>query len=184
MDKTMDITIERAVQSDIDALARLYDDLNDHLAAGVNHPGWIKGVYPTRSNAERGVGDRMLYVARAKNGIAGTMILGHEPEPAYLGAAWGIDAAYSEVFVITTFAVHPAFLGRGVGSRLLAFAAEHGRQQGIKALRLDVFERNLPAISLYEKNGFGYVGTVDLGLGAYGLDRFKLYERLLMPSYG
>ena len=27
--------------------------------------------------------------------------------------------------------------------------------------------------------GFRYVDTVDLGYGAYGLDRFRLYQRLL-----
>ncbi len=175
----MQVTIEQGAQSDITPLARLYDELNDHLAAGKNYPGWIKGVYPTRENAEKGVVNEGLYVARVGDAIAGSMILSHEPEPAYHGAPWGINVPYSEVFVITTFVVHPAFSGLGIGTRLLAFAAEHGKEQGIKALRLDVYEHNLPAIRLYEKNGFAYIATVDLGLGEYGLDHFKLYERIL-----
>jgi len=42
-----------------------------------------------------------------------------------------------------------------------------------------VYENNFPAISLYEKCGFEYVDTVDLGFGNYGLDWFKLYEKLV-----
>ncbi|XAM46318.1 hypothetical protein TPDSL_28260 [Terrisporobacter petrolearius] len=49
----------------------------------------------------------------------------------------------------------------------------------IKELRLDVYEKNLPAIKLYEKFGFKYIDTVDLGLENYGLKWFRLYEKLL-----
>jgi RimJ/RimL family protein N-acetyltransferase len=47
---------------------------------------------------------------------------------------------------------------------------------------LDVYEGNIPAISLYEKYGFKYIDTVDLGLGNYGLDWFRLYEKLLCDN--
>lgn len=43
----------------------------------------------------------------------------------------------------------------------------------------DVYEGNIPAINLYEKCGFKYIDTVDLGLGNYGLNWFRLYEKLL-----
>ena len=49
----------------------------------------------------------------------------------------------------------------------------------MKAIRLDVYEQNTPAIRLYEKNGFQYITTVDLGLGDYGLHKFHLYEKIL-----
>lgn len=50
------------------------------------------------------------------------------------------------------------------------YSLELAQSSGIKSVRLDVYEKNLPAISLYEKCGFEYVDTVDLGLGQYGLD--------------
>ena len=61
----------------------------------------------------------------------------------------------------------------------MEFILSYAAQQGIKAVRLDVYEKNTPAIRLYEKLGFGYVDTVDLGYGEYGLDRFRLYQYLL-----
>lgn len=49
----------------------------------------------------------------------------------------------------------------------------------IKVLRLDVYEKNLPPIKLYEKFGFKYIDTVVLGLENYRLKWFRLHEKLL-----
>ena len=47
----------------------------------------------------------------------------------------------------------------------MEFALEQSREEKIKAIRLDVYEKNTPAISLYRKYGFRYIDTVDLGYG-------------------
>ena len=59
------------------------------------------------------------------------------------------------------------------------FSIEHSIKLGAKSIRLDVYEGNIPAIKLYEKCGFKYIDTVDLGLGNYGLNWFRLYEKML-----
>ena len=61
-------------------------------------------------------------------------------------------------------ATHPNFTGRGLGSKLLAWAFEHcqeydsssssTKQQPITRLTLDVMTRNKGAIRLYERKGF------------------------------
>lgn len=49
-----------------------------------------------------------------------------------------------------------------------------------KGMTLDAYESNMPAIRLYEKNGFNYVDTVDLGIvETYGLKWFRLYEKVI-----
>ena len=98
---------------------------------------------------------------------------------AYNNVKWKIEADYSRIFVIRTFVVHPSFLKMGIGRTLMDYSFELAQQSGIKSIRLDVYENNLPAISLYEKCGFEYIDTVDLGFGNYGLDWFKLYEKLV-----
>lgn len=42
----MKIEIEYGSTADIIELDKLYTDLNEYLAAGINYPGWLKGVYP------------------------------------------------------------------------------------------------------------------------------------------
>ena len=160
----MKFTIEPGTSADIDELEKLYDELNDYLAATTNYPGWIKGVYPVREDAVAGVNDETLYVARYDGRIVGSVILNHQPEKAYENVKWKIELDYSHIFVIHTFVVYPSFL----------------KSSGIKSVRLDVYEKNLPAISLYEKCGFEYIDTVDLGLGHYGLEWFKLYEKIIL----
>lgn len=175
----LDINIELGKTTDIDELEQLYDDLNDYLSAGVNYPGWKKGIYPVRQNAVSGIENGNLYVAKHNEKIVGSIILSHVPEPAYHKAKWNINCDYSEVLVIYTFVVHPNFLKCGVGKALIDFAVKQGIKTNIKSIRLDVYEGNMPAIKLYEKCGFEYIDTVDLGLGNYDLDWFKLYEKLI-----
>lgn len=175
----MKIAMRLGVEEDIKELEQLYNDINDHLSSTVNYPGWRKGIYPNRETAKDGIREGCLYVAVYDGTIVGTMILRHEPEPAYLPVKWLKELDYEEVFVIYTFVVHPNFLGQGVAQTMLDFAAELGRHSNVKSLRLDVYEGNLPAISLYEKCSFVYIDKVDLGLIEYNLDWFKLYEKLL-----
>lgn len=175
----MDILIELGKVSDIDELEQLYNDLNDYLEKGVNYPGWKKDIYPVRQNAIEGVKNSNLYTAKHNGKIIGSLILSHKPEEAYYKAKWKLEADYSEIFVIHTFVVHPEFLKCGIGKALMNFSFEHGIRSQAKSIRLDVYEGNMPAIRLYEKCGFEYIDTVDLGLGSYGLNWFKLYEKLL-----
>lgn len=175
----MDIIFELGKANDIDELEQLYNNLNDHLAKGVNYPGWRRGIYPVRQNAIDGVKYSNLYVAKHKGEIIGSVILSHEPEPAYYGAKWAFEYDYSNVFVVHTFVVNPKYLKCGIGKAIMDFSIEHAIKSQAKSIRLDVYENNIPAISLYEKCGFKYIDTVDLGLGNYGLNWFRLYERLI-----
>ena len=175
----MKFVIESGTTADIDELEKLYDDLNDYLSATTNYPGWIKGIYPIREDAVAGIENNTLLVVRHDGKIAGSIILDHHPDEAYNNVKWKIEADYSRIFVIRTFVVHPSFLKMGIGRTLMDYSFELAQQSGIKSIRLDVYENNLPAISLYEKCGFEYIDTVDLGFGNYGLDWFKLYEKLV-----
>jgi len=77
-------------------------------------------------------------------------------------------------------AVLPDYFGCGIGKALLEYAEVIGRQKVAKAIRLDTYEENLPAVRLYEKCGFKYIGLVDLGLEKiYGLKWYKVFEKVL-----
>ena len=175
----MKFVIESGTTADIDELEKLYNDLNDYLSATTNYPGWIKGIYPIREDAVAGIENNTLFVVRHDGKIAGSIILDHHPDEAYNNVRWKIEADYSRIFVIRTFVVHPSFLKMGIGRALMNYSFELAQQSGIKSIRLDVYENNLPAVSLYEKCGFEYIDTVDLGFGNYGLNWFKLYEKLV-----
>lgn len=172
--------IEKGCTADIDELEKLYNDLNDYFAAtAFNFPGWIKGIYPVRGTAEEGIDEDSLFVLRIDGQIAGSIILNHKPEDAYSGAQWLFETDYSDVFVVHTLVVHPRFMKKGIAVELMNFAEEYARSKNVLAIRLDVSINNHPAIALYEKLGYEYVDTVDLGLGYPHLIWFKLYEKIL-----
>lgn len=174
-----DYIIEKGTINDIDELENLYDNLNDYLKLGTNYPGWAKGRYPIRETAVSGIQNNNLFVFKMNNKIAGSIILNHEPETAYAQVIWGIEADYKDIIVIHTLVVPPKYMKNGVGKKLMDFAKIYSIEQEIKTIRLDVSIHNTPAISLYEKCGCKYVGTVDLGLNIPELVWFKLYEIVL-----
>ena len=175
----MSLIIRRGMPEDLDALENLYGEVCDHMAATVNYTGWKRDVYPARQDAETGIREGTLFLAEEDGEAAGSFILSPRQEAAYAGANWQAELEERDVLTVYTFTVHPKRRGRGVGRAMLAFAARYAAERGVKALRLDVYEKNLPARRLYESAGFRYAGTVSLGLEDIGLDWFRLYEKLL-----
>lgn len=175
----MNIVIERGKVDDLDEVEALYNSLNDYLDKETNYPGWKKGIYPIREDGAKGIRSGDLYIARHRGAIVASMILNHIAEVAYDKVIWKEDLDYQFVFLVRTFLVHPDYLKQGIGSKFLDYAINYGKISGMKSIRLDVFENNRPAINLYEKKGFEYIGNVDLGLESYGLNSFCLYELTL-----
>ena len=84
------------------------------------------------------------------------------------------------VIVIHILAVHPDYLGCGVGKAVLEYAENFGRRQGARTIRLDTYEKNTPAVRLYEKCNFQECGRVDLGLEPiYGLKWYRAFEKII-----
>lgn len=73
--------------------------------------------------------------------MVGSVILNHKQAEGYSGAGWQYDGEYNEVLV-----VHPAFAKSGIGVRLPFFAESLGHRNNMNAIRLDVYEKNTPAI--------------------------------------
>lgn len=179
MNLDFNYNIQHGTTKDVDELENLFNDLIDNLNANTNYPGWVKGIYPTRETAIHGIEQNNLFVLKVDGKIAGTITLNHEPEAVYENAKWLIDAKDNEVIVIHTFAVHPDFKNQGIAYKLMEFAKEYSMEHKMKSIRLDVTIQNKPAISLYEKCGYRYIDTVDLGLNIPDLIWFKLYELVL-----
>ncbi len=175
----MKLEIQKAVPADVEELERLYDGLNDYLQSHTNYPGWIKGVYPVREDAEKGIREGCLFVARAGCRIAGTVILNHTPEEAYQKADWKNGLEDKDICFVHTLAVHPDHLHQGTGRQLMEFSLSYAGGQNCKAVRLATYEKNMPAVRLYESLGFQYMGKADLGYGKYGLDWYRLYQKIL-----
>ena len=61
-----------------------------------------------------------------------------------------------KIYWLYTFTVHPKYLKKGIGKRLMDFIIQYSEEMNIKAIRLDVYGENKPAIKLYRKYVFLY----------------------------
>ena len=107
--------IRKAKEEDITAVAALYDAVCDTLEAGENYPGWAKGDYPTRRDAEMGEAAGELFVTEEAGEILGTMMLREEQERNPRSAPWQLPLEEQEQLTIYTFAVRPDCRGGGGG---------------------------------------------------------------------
>ena len=177
----MEIKVRIAEEKDVERVAMLYERLHDYLETHENHPRWIRGIYPTKVNAQEGFGKGWLYVAEIDGKLAGSVIYLHEQGEVYNQVKWPKEILGDNVYVIHVLAVHPDYFRIGVGTALLDYACNMGRENGVGAVRLDVYEKNYSAIHLYESCGFLYRGTIDLGLEElYGLKWYHVYEKILV----
>ena len=172
--------IEKAAWNDLDEMERFYEAVCDHLEATVNYPGWKKGIYPARNTAERGIATGSLYVLRDAQCLAGSFIIDQKPEETFSQADWRADWTDQDVLIVHTLAVHPAYIHRGLGKQMICWIAQLARESGIKALRLDVHEKNEPAQRLYRQCGFEYIDTIVPRYGGeFDRTRFDLYQKRL-----
>lgn len=173
----MQLNIRLARPAELEDVARLYDELNDYLAAGTNFPGWQKGVYPTIDTARAGLAEGTLYLAFCEDELVGTAVLNQTQPAAYRTACWHIPASRREVLAVHTLAVHPRRMGHGVARSILEYAEQLAVRKGAKVIRLDTFQNNLPAIALYKSCGFALAGKVDLGYADSGRPWFFCFEK-------
>ncbi len=173
------LVIRAAHADEFEKVRGFYHELIDMMEGSEFHPRWEKFVYPSdgfiRSSIERGE----LYVGLLSGEIVGAMSVNGEGTEGYEGAPWGVNAARGEFSVIHALGVLPSHHGRGFARGLVAAAKDVARGLGGKALRLDVLDGNLPAVKLYESEGFRFVSRVKLFYEDTGLTDFLLYEYAL-----
>ena len=57
-------------------------------------------------------------------------------------------------------AVKSGYRGLGIATKLMEALLQEAKRQGLKVIILDVYEKNLPALSLYRKMGFNEVRRI------------------------
>ena len=145
------MNIELARATDVNEIEALYGAVVDDLLANVNYPGWKKGIYPTRDEAIFGIEKKELYVMRQNDQIVGSIVINHVQEENYQLAAWKIDAQDHEVYVIHTLAVHPQFKGLKIAQKLLEYADELAKYNGVKAMCRQSSYMSVVVIHMWEQ---------------------------------
>lgn len=111
--------------------------------------------------------------------IIAAMVINHSSNEAYRNVRWPEQLAPEEYLVIHMLGVHPGFNRQGIAKEMVRFAIDTARKDGLRAIRLDVLNGNIPAEQLYLGLGFSYVETVPMYYDDTGWTDYMVYEYLL-----
>ena len=172
--------IRPALPQDLPAIAASYDAILDQEdARPVSFTNWQRGKYPTLDTARAALEAGTLFVAEEDGEVYGSVNLNGEQLPEYAAIPWQYDAPDSQVGVIHTLVIHPAWSGRGKARELVAFCENHCRAQGKRVIRLDTFVNNQPANAMYPKLGYRFAGRGHFLFQGFLPEDLNCYEKLL-----
>ena len=99
--------------------------------------------------------------------------------PEYRDIPWQSAADEDKVAVIHTLCIHPACSGKGHAREMVAFCEAEARRQGKTVMRLDTWEGNLPANTMYPKLGYTFAGATEFFFQGYIHEILNCYEKHL-----
>ena len=172
--------IRPARDADLDPIARIYEEVLDQEdARPVSYTNWQRGRYPTRDTARQALEEGTLWVLEEEGAVCGCVNLNGVQLPEYSQLPWSIPAAPEEVGVIHTLVIRPSLSGRGLARRLVDFCEEELRRQGKRTVRLDTYEGNLPANTMYPRLGYRFAGSGDFLFQDFLPEVLNCYEKAL-----
>ena len=155
--------IKHAEKQDVDSIMALCAAATqDMLTRGIDQ--WDE-FYPTKDIFAVDIEAGTMYALWRGTEILAVIVLNQEQEPEYTTVNWQFNS--EPIGIIHRLMVHPSAQGKGIASKLLAFAENVARQSGYGTIRLDVFSKNPTAIHLYEKHGYRRAGTVVFRKGEF-----------------
>lgn len=169
----------KANESDLDAIAEIYEDIHTEEEAGRTTIGWIRGIYPTRKTAEASLLRGDLFVAEDSGSIVGAAIINQQQVDVYAGAPWEFPAEDAQVMVLHTLVISPKAFGKGYGKAFVRFYEDYALVQNCPYLRMDTNARNSRARAMYEKLGYKEIGIVPCVFNGIDGVRLVLLEKKL-----
>ena len=115
---------------------------------------WVYGKHPTDEALRSFIENGEMYLLADGGTVAGMVAIVMHQGTDYEDIPWTEKLENDQVATLHLLAVCPEYRGRTLGNTILELAGELAKQQGKRAIRLDVLESNHPARHLYEKNGF------------------------------
>jgi ribosomal protein S18 acetylase RimI-like enzyme len=162
--------LEKAVPTDLPEVFALFRAaVSEMRRQGIDQ--WDE-VYPSEADLAGDIANGELWLLRRANRIAAAVVLNEQQDSQYKNGRWQVTV--EPIAVIHRLCVHPAEQGAGVATRVMTLAEQHLRDSGYRAIRLDTYPPNRPAVRLYERLGYRRAGTVEFRKGT-----FYLYEKAL-----
>jgi ribosomal protein S18 acetylase RimI-like enzyme len=121
--------------------------------------------YPDMAVITGDIATGTLYAIRSDTDIQGILVLNEIQPPEYGTIAWADQTG--RPLVLHRLCVHPAFQGRGLAKKLVAFAENYACSHEYSSIRLDAFVQNPVAVRLYQDLHYQSRGRVTFRKGDF-----------------
>lgn len=156
--------LRKSAIEDIDAIMKIIEQAQANFKkAGIDQ--WQDG-YPNRGRIERDIENEESYVLTQGSEIAATGVVSFRREEAYTRiyeGRWISEGGYA---VIHRVAVADRYKGRQLSAVFMELAERLCLERGLRSVRADTHEQNLPMQTVLKNNGFQYSGVIYLDSGA------------------
>ena len=173
------IEIRKAVMNEAEAILEMYNAIIDDTEGKEATPRWERDIYPNLSYIREAIDNKELIVAFEDGIPVGGIIRNHEMASGDEKVKWGIKADAGEIYTIHTLGVRPDHQHMNIASKLAERVAEDAKDDGMKAIRLDVIDGNYPSVKLFEKLGYSNLGRYVLDYPSQHGVGFTLMELVL-----
>lgn len=172
--------MEIAKKNDCDKITKFYKDVIDAVNLTDIKLGWNIDIYPNEefvANAiEKG---QMLIVKNSNKQVVAAAVVNHDVNAEYDDIDWEVKGSKSQISTIHALAVSPKERGTKLSYDFLTDIENLCRENGDKAIHLDVIDTNIPAYKLYIRNGYKEIDNIKMYYEVVGTREFWMLERKL-----
>ncbi len=165
----------RCQPAQFEAVMAMYESAVAELERTVNYPKWSE-EHPSRDYVKEAIAKGEQFACVSGDAILGAVVLNEDPEGDYSHGHWSKELRSGEFLAVHLLAVDPANKKQGIGGFLADHAIDYAKENGYRAVRLDIVPDNLPAKRLYLSKGFTSAGQMDLRPELEEIPLFELYE--------
>ena len=144
--------ITQGTMSDIQSLLRLRSRVIEDMEQ-CDIKQWSDN-YPNKRILEDDINHCALYVLKHGRSLISSVTIKPEDDPAYHVLSWQGNHA----MVIHRLMIDPAYMRRGIGNRMFAFAERLAYKMGYDTIKVDTHPDNYRMLGLIRKNDYKEVG--------------------------
>jgi len=133
--------------------------------------------YPNKEIIDLDIAQGTLYVCEEDQAIAGILVLDENASEEYKKIEWKQNQGPH--LIMHRLAVHPHIQGKGIATRLIAFAEDYAARNGYTSIRLDTYAKNTRALEIYPRLGYDHRGEVGF---PNRTANFPVFEKVLKPE--
>ena len=171
--------IRKADMKDVDDVLNHYKEVINQIKDNEFNPGWRYDIYPKEKNLINSIKSGNMYIGLIDSRIVSSIIIDHIPIHCHDTINWNIHPKEDEIYYVHLVAVNQDYRKQGLASKLLKFAFDLSKENGVKCIRLSINKNNIPIEKLYKRHGFIHVDSIEVDDEDRGLLFFEIYEKII-----